>query len=123
MNLYRSVFSLRLRSREFGISSRDLSLNNFNSGLWSTATIKFAHPSTKYLALSKAWTTASASPSTGAYRDSAGFVNRLPTSAIFQPDGQQNGFMIVQVQYFWKSQNPIPDLDQSVARHVTLDLS
>ena len=59
----------------------------------------------------------------GAYQDSAGFVNRLPTSAIFQPDEQQKGFIFVQVQYFWKSQNPIPDLDQSVARHVTLDLS
>ena len=114
---------MRLRSREFGISSSDLSPNSFNKGLWSTATIRFVHPKTKYLALSKAWTTANASPSIGAYRDSAGFVNRLPTSAIFQPDGQQKGFIFVQMQYFWKSQNPNPDLDQSVARHVTLDLS
>ena len=67
--------------------------------------------------------TARASPSTGAYLDSAGWVKRLPTKVIFQPVLQQNGSVEVQLQCFWNSQKPIPFLDQSVARHVGLDLS
>ena len=71
LNLYLSVRSFKFRSRGFAMSSRQRSLNSFSSGLWSTATIRSLHPRTKCLALSKASATANASPSTGAYRDSA----------------------------------------------------
>ena len=59
--------------------SRDLSPNIFGSGLWSTAMVRFLHPRTKCLALSRASSTASASLSIGAYLDSAAYVNLLPT--------------------------------------------
>lgn len=62
--------------------------------------IRLSHPSTKYMALSKAPATASASPSMGAYLDSAGWVNRLLTSVIFQPDVQQSGYCPGHVQCF-----------------------
>ena len=68
--------------------------------------------------MSRASATARASPSTGAYLDSAGWVKRLPTKVIFQPVLQQNGSVEVQLQCFWNSQKPIPFLDQSVARFV-----
>lgn len=97
---YRNVFSFRFLSLGFGMSSRDRSPNSLRSGLWSTATIRSLHPRTKYRALSSASATASASPSTGAYRDSALCVKRLPTRAIFQPVGQQNNYTLVQLQCF-----------------------
>ena len=50
-------------------------------------------------------------------------MKRLPTKVIFQPVLQQNGSVEVQLQCFWNSQKPVPFLDQSVARHVGLDLS
>ena len=68
---YLRVFSLRFLRRGFGMSSRFRSPNSFSSGLWSTATVRSRHPSTKCLARSSASATARASPSTGAYRDSA----------------------------------------------------
>ena len=74
LNLYRRVFSLRLRSRALEISSRERSLNNLRRGLWSMAIIRFSQPRVKYHALSRASTTARASPSTGAYRVSAAWV-------------------------------------------------
>ena len=91
LNLYRRVFSLRLRSRALEISSRERSLNNLKRGLWSTAIIRFSQSRVKYRALSRASTTARASPSTGAYRVSAAWVKRLPTRVVFQPVGQQKG--------------------------------
>ena len=63
-NLYRSVFSFRLRSLPLGIFSKDRSLNIFRSGLWSTAMMKSLQPRTKNRALSRASATARASPST-----------------------------------------------------------
>ena len=50
-------------------------------------------------------------------------MNQLPTSAIFQPAGQQKGILDVHWQCSWKSQNSIPLFDQSVAKQVGLDLS
>ena len=91
LNLYRWVFSLRLRSRALEISSRERSLNNLRRGFWSTAIIRCSQPRVKYRALSRASTTARASPSTGAYRVSAAWVKRLPTRVVFQPVGQQKG--------------------------------
>ena len=75
-------------------------------------------PRTKWRALSKASATASASPSTGAYRDSAGWVKREPTRVTFQPSWQQNISRDGHWQCFWNSQYPIPSLLQSVARQV-----
>ena len=75
------------------MSSRALSARSFSSGLWSTATIKFSQPSTKWRALSKASATARASPSMGAYLDSAACVNLLPTRVIFHPSLQQKGLI------------------------------
>lgn len=56
--------------------------------------------STKYLALSKASATARASHYMGTYIDSAGWVNLLPTSVIFQPDVQQSESCPGHVQCF-----------------------
>ena len=47
----------------------------------------------------------------------------LPTSVTFQPVRQYKSSVEGQWQCFWKSQNPMPVLDQSVARQVGLDLS
>ena len=41
----------------------------------------------------------------------------------FHPVGQQNGWVQVHMHCFWKSQNLLPSLDQSVARHVGFCLS
>ena len=71
----------------------------------------------------RASATARASHSIGAYRDSAEWVNRLPTSEIFHPSRQQNGVAPGHVQCFWNIQKTIPSLDQSVARQVGLALS
>lgn len=59
----------------------------------------------------------------GAYLDSAECVNLLPTSVIFHPSLQQNRSFEGQGPCFWNSQNPMPYLDQSVARQVGLFLS
>lgn len=81
--------------------------------------MRFSHiPSTKYLALFKA--SATASPSLGAYLDSAGWVNLLPTSVIFQPDVQESESCPGHVQCFRNSQNPMPVFDQSLAKQVGL---
>ncbi len=45
--------------------------------------VRFLQPRTKCRALPKVSTTANASPSIGAYLDSASCVNPLPTSVIF----------------------------------------
>ena len=107
-NLYRSVFSLRFRSRELLIFSSDLSPKILSRGLWSTAIIRFSQPRTKCLDLSNASATARASPSIGAYLDSAEWVKRLPTRVIFHPDLQQNRLVSGHEQCFWNSQKPMP---------------
>ena len=50
-------------------------------------------------------------------------VKRLPTRVTFQPVRQQKGLVVVHSQCFWNNQKPMPFFDQSVARHVGLDLS
>ena len=80
--------------------SRDLSPNILSSGRWSTAMVRLVQPNTKCLALSKASATASASPSIGAYLDSAACVNLLPTRVIFHPDLQQKRSLEGHVQCF-----------------------
>ena len=117
------VFSFKFRSLLFPMSARDLSPKIQSSGLWSTATTRLVHPSTKCLAFSRASATASASPSTGAYLLSAAWVNRLPTRVMRHPVGQQNKSWEGHWQCFWNNQYPIPVFDQSVARQVGLDLS
>ena len=84
--------------------------------------MRSAHPRTKNLAVSRASATDRASPSTGAYLDSAGWVKQLPTRVILHPSGQQNGMLLGQMQCFCNNQKPIPSLDQSVARQVGLSL-
>ena len=105
-NRYRSDFSLMFLNRGFGMSSRARSPSTFSSGLWSTTTVRSGHPNEKCRVLLSASTTASASPSMGAYRDSAPGVKRLPISTTFQPDMQQNGRTSAQSQCFWDSQYP-----------------
>ena len=122
-NLYHGVLSFRLPTLPLEISSRDWSLNILRSGLWSTVMMRSLQPRTKNRAVSGASATARAFPSIGAWCDSAVWVHRFTTSAIFQPVGQQKGFLDAHWQCFWKSQNPIPLFDQSVARQVGLDLS
>ena len=91
LNLYRRVFSFRSRSLVLDMASRERSLNKFRRGLWSTSMIRSSQPRVKNRALSRASTTARASPSTGAYRASAAWVKRLSTRVVFQPVRQQNG--------------------------------
>ena len=86
--------------------------------MWSTAMVRSLQPMTKYLVLSRALTTARASPSMGAYLHSAPRVNRLPINVTFQPDLQQDGAVELHEQCFCVSQKPMPDFDQSVARQV-----
>ena len=50
-------------------------------------------------------------------------MKRLPTSVIFQHERQPKGSVDEHWQCFWDSQNPMPFLDESVARQVGLDLS
>ena len=120
---YRSVFSFKFLRRVFGMSSRERSPNNLHKGLWSTAMTRSEQPSTKWRALSRASATARASPSMGAYRDSAACVNREPTNVTFQPSWQQKISRDGHWQCFWNSQYPTPSLLQSVAKHVGRFLS
>ncbi len=122
-NRKESVFSLRFRILVLRMSSRLRSPKILVSGLWSTATMRSEHPRTKCRVLCKASARASDSPSTALYLDSADCVNLLSTMAIFQPCWQQNSLSFGHWQCFWKSQYPIPSLDQSVARQVWRDLS
>ena len=75
------------------------------------------------LVCSRVSATASASPSIGAYLDSAGWVKRLLTRVTFHPSRQQNGASPGQVQCFCSRKNPMPSFDQSVAKHVFLPFS
>ena len=101
---YLRVFSLRFLSLVLLMWSRDLSPNIFRSDRWSTAVVRFLHPRTKCLALSRASATANASPSIGAYLDSVACVNLLPTRVIFQPCLQQKRSLDEQEQCFWNNQ-------------------
>ena len=114
---------LQVKEAGLGMPSRDLSLNVFTRGLWSTATVRFGQPKTKWRAFSRASTRARAFPSIGAYRDSAPEVNRLPTRVVFHPVLQQKGRDDWHSQCFWNNQNPIPSLLQSLTRQVGLFLS
>ena len=105
------------------MSSKDRSPKSFKRGLWSTAMTRSLQPSTKWRALSRASATASASPSMGAYLDSAGWVKRDPTRVTFHPSWQQKISRDGHWQCFWNSQYPIPSLLQSVARQVRRFLS
>ena len=96
----------------------DLSPNSLQRGLWSAATTRLEQPSTKCQALSSASATARASPSMGAYLDSAACMNLDPTRVTFHPSWQQNTSWDGHWQCFWNSQYPTPSLFQSVARHV-----
>ena len=101
------------------MSAKDLSFKIPKSGLWSTATTSLLHPRRKCLAFCKASTTANNSPSTGEYRLSAGFVKRPPARTNFHPSLQQFGLISPsQSHHFCIRKNPIPCLDQSVARQV-----
>ena len=73
------------------MASNERSPNILRRGLWSTATMRLWQPKTKNLVLSNASATAKASPSIGAYRDSAAWVKRLPTKVTRQPVGQLKG--------------------------------
>ena len=120
---YLRVFSLRFLRRGFGMSSKHRSPNNLRSGRWSTATMRSLQPRTKWRALSKESATARASPSTGEYLDSAGWVKREPTRVTRQPSRQQKISREGQWQCFWNNQYPIPSLLQSVTRQVGRSLS
>ena len=62
--------------------------------------VSVVQPKTKRLAFSSASATARASPSIGAYRDSA---NLLPTKVICHPSLQQKRWLEGQRKCFWKS--------------------
>ncbi len=50
-------------------------------------------------------------------------MKQLPTSAIFQLLWQQSSLVGLQAQCFCRIQKLMPSLDQSIAKHVGLDLS
>lgn len=80
--------------------------------------IRLSQPSIKCFALLRASTTARASPSISAYRDSAEWVNLLPASVLLHPKGHHVGVSLGHRQCFCGSQNPRPSLLQSVMRQV-----
>ena len=121
--LYLKVFSLILRSLGLAISSKHLSPRSFTRGLWSVATRRSGQPRVKCLVFSKAQATPRASPSTGEYLVSGPVRNLLPQKVTTQPSGQQSGDIWTHEHVFCSSMNPIPCLLQSVATHVTLDVS
>lgn len=94
-------------------------------GLWSTATSRLGEPRMNFRHWFNPYVRASASPSTGAYLLSAGFVNRKPASTRRQcPLPQFGDHVFVSCcfghsQYFCVSVNPTPTFDQSVLKHVT----
>ena len=122
-NLQRRVLCLMLNSLGLSISSSVLSPSSFTRGLWSVTTSRSLHPKVKYRVCSNAHAIASASPSTGAYLDSAGFRKRDPASVIFQPSSQQLGVEVEQSQCFWDKKYPMPVLDQSGRKHVFFFMS
>ena len=78
----------------------------------------------EHVAFSSDKATAVASPSMGAYLDSASVKNLLPTKTSFQPSGQHMGVLRrVHLQCFCSSKNPTPSLLQSVATQVVLLVS
>ena len=89
-------------------------------GRWSTQRVKSVRPSKKNLHLVMAQATAPASPSIGAWRDSAGLLKVLLQNTVFQPPEQQPGLAgtWAHLQCFWHSHRPHANLDQSVARAV-----
>ena len=84
VNLYRRVGSRILSTLGLVILSRSQLLNMGTNGLWSTATISFWQPRTNIRQLSRANSTASASPSIGAYLLSESVVNLDPAYTTFQ---------------------------------------
>ena len=85
---YLRIFSFRFLGLVLLMLSRDLSPNIFRSG-WCDGQVL---------------TSASASPSIGAYLDSAACVNLLPTRVIFPPCLQQKRLLEGQEQCFWNDQ-------------------
>ena len=119
-NLQRRVFCLKLRILGLSMSPSSLSPRIFSRGLWSTATVSLSLPRVKWRVFWRAQATARASPSTGAYLDSAPVVNLLPARTTFHPVLQQPGTLPSHWQCFWDRWNPIPVLLQSVPRRVVL---
>ena len=116
LNEYGKIFSLKWSSLGFENSRNDLSPNIFRRGWWSTMIVNIGDPNKNSLAFSKAHATAKASPSIGAYFDSAGVKNRLWQKASFQPSAQHVGILLVflQEQCCCITTKPIPCFDQSV---------
>ena len=115
---YISVFSLSWRTRGLVMVSNDRSLNIFVRGSWSTA-MRFGLPMTNILHLWSPNTAANASPSIGAYRLSLSLVNLEPANTSFQcPSPNPGRCCGWHLQCFWARVNPMPVLDQSVARQV-----
>ena len=86
----------------FVISSRVRSPNIFTKGLWSVTTSKLSHPCVKKRVCSKPHATARASPSIGAYLDSAPERKREPARTMRHPSSQQSGMPEGQLHCFWR---------------------
>ena len=79
-------------------------------GLWVT-TVNSSHPSVNMRHFARAYVIASASPSTGAYLESASMVKRDPANMSFHSVGQQLGASFIEHwQCFWSRANPRPHL-------------
>ena len=119
--MYLSVFSFIRKRRGFMILLRSLSLRILTSGWWSVATMRFGQPIMNVWHFWSDQATAVASPSMGAYLDSASVQNLLPAKTSFQPSWQHIGALSRgHLQCLCNKRNPIPSLLQSGARQVIL---
>merc|ERR1712082_24183 len=119
LKLYLRVRSLKRYSLGLVMSAMSLLFMMGTRGSWSVVTRRFRHPRVNILALSNDQTTPKASPSIGAYLDSAPEHLLLPANTILKPSLQHLGALArSQSQYFWETSIPLPDLLQSLETHL-----
>merc|ERR1712082_307275 len=124
LKLYLRVRSLKRYSLGLAMSTMSLLFMMGTRGSWSVVTRRFGHPKVNILALSRDQTTPNASPSIGAYLDSAPEHLLLPANTILKPSLQHLGALArSQSQYFWETRSPMPALLQSLDTHVGLSKS
>merc|ERR1712082_576812 len=101
LKLYLRVRSLKRYSLGLAMSAMSLLFIMGTRGSWSVVTRRLGHPRLNILALSRDRTTPRASPSIGAYLDSAPEHLLLPANTILNPSLQHLGAIVrAQSQYF-----------------------
>merc|ERR1711905_67048 len=124
LKLHLRVLSLNLYSLGLAMSAMSLLSMMGTRGSWSVVTSRLGHPRVNILALSSDQTTPKASPSIGAYLDSAPEHLLLPANTSLKPSLQHLGALASsQSQYFWETRSPMPALLQSLDTQVSLSRS